>query len=100
MEMKALTGLKMLVAAFAAPLVLSACHEDEQGRVLTYQPGVYLGKPDTPLSAGQVRELRYRALFLSRLASYNGGSVIGFPSPSTLDLAALRRRGLMQGGMK
>jgi len=40
--------------------VLAACKSEEQGRITYYQPGVYLGKPDTSLSAEQVRRLGSR----------------------------------------
>jgi len=41
--------------------VLAACKSEEQGRITHYKPGVYLGKPDTKLSAEQVRRLSSRA---------------------------------------
>ncbi|MEE8350686.1 MAG: hypothetical protein V3R37_00625 [Rhodospirillales bacterium] len=42
-------------------LVLAACKSEEQGRLTNYKPGVYLGKPDTKLSAEQVRQLARRS---------------------------------------
>lgn len=41
--------------------VLAACKSEEQGRITNYKPGVYLGKPDTMLTAEQVRKLGLRA---------------------------------------
>lgn len=41
--------------------VLAACKSEEQGRITQYKPGVYLGKPDTKLSAEQVRQLAQRS---------------------------------------
>lgn len=41
--------------------VLAACRAEEQGRITEYEPGVYLGKPDTKLSTDLVRRLRLRA---------------------------------------
>jgi hypothetical protein len=41
-------------------LVLGACRQEEQGRVLNYKAGTYLGKTDQKLSDKQVRELSLR----------------------------------------
>ena len=48
-------------AVFAAGLLLGACDEAEQGRILRYEKGSYLGQPDTELTDGQLSELRHRA---------------------------------------
>ncbi len=50
-----------VVAFMVMGLALAACDQDEQGRVLTYEKGTYLGQPDTQLSDEQVNELRQRA---------------------------------------
>ncbi len=42
-------------------LVLGACREEEQDRILMQQKGVYQGQADEPLSEEQLRELRFRA---------------------------------------
>lgn len=42
-------------------LALTGCDESEQGRILRYEKGVYLGKPDSGLNEQQVEELRHRA---------------------------------------
>ncbi len=47
------------VVAFV--LLLGACDESEQGRILRHEKGTYLGKPDTPLTDEQVEKLRQRA---------------------------------------
>ena len=52
--------LKVLAFAFVG-LAVAACDQDEQGRILTYEKGTYLGPPDTPLSDEQVNKLRQRA---------------------------------------
>lgn len=49
----------MTTVVFA--LVLGACEESEQGRILRYEKGTYLGKSDTSLSDKQLEELRQRA---------------------------------------
>jgi hypothetical protein len=53
-----LVAVGVLLAALPA---VSGCREEEQGRILHYQKGTYLGKPDQKLSAAQEQELRARA---------------------------------------
>ncbi len=48
-------------AVVALVILLGACDESEQGRILRYEKGTYLGKPDTPLTDEQVEKLRQRA---------------------------------------
>lgn len=55
------TAVLALIALLAAGAGLTACQEDEQGRVLLYEKGTYLGEPDSPLEKERVRELRGRA---------------------------------------
>lgn len=40
---------------------LGACDEDEQGRILNYDQGVYKGQTDTPIDDETREELRQRA---------------------------------------
>ena len=49
-----------LSAVFTASLFLAACDEAEQGRILRYEEGVYLGKADQSLTTQQLDELRAR----------------------------------------
>lgn len=49
------------VAAVFAAFLLAACDEAEQGRILHYEKGVYLGPADSDLEASQLDELRQRA---------------------------------------
>ncbi len=49
------------IAALAAALLLGACDESEQDRMLRYEKGTYLGQPDTDLTAEQLDDLRHRA---------------------------------------
>ena len=51
----------VLFALTAVAAGLSACAEEEQNRVLSYQKGTYLGKTDQQLSADQLRTLINRA---------------------------------------
>lgn len=60
-----MTGTTRLLTAAvlsAAALVISACNEQEQGRVLYHEKGVYQGEPDTPLKEDTVDALQQRAL--------------------------------------
>ena len=53
--------LILLATVFAAGLVLSACDEAEQDRILRYQKGTYLGPKDQVLSDAQQAALRARS---------------------------------------
>ena len=55
------TRVLTLVAVFGAAFTLAACDEDEQGMILRYEKGTYLGPEDTPLAEEQLEELRRRA---------------------------------------
>ena len=55
------TPVLMFAALLIAGMALAACDQDEQGRILSYEKGTYLGEPDTPLTEEQVNELRHRA---------------------------------------
>ena len=59
--MRAKRTLLVFATVLAAGLVLSACDEGEQGRVLRYQKGTYLGPVDQALSAEQQAALRARS---------------------------------------
>jgi len=41
--------------------VLAGCRDEEQDRILNYQPGTYLGPEDTQLDQSTVDSLRSRA---------------------------------------
>ncbi len=53
---------KLIPLAVGAGLVLAlaACDEAEQGRILLYEKGTYLGQSDTDLTEEQRDELRSR----------------------------------------
>ena len=53
--------LLALAAVLTAGLVLSACDEAEQDRILRYEKGTYLGKTDQALSDRQLAALRARS---------------------------------------
>lgn len=50
-----------LIGLTAVVVVLSACAEEEQNRLLSYDKGTYLGKADQSLSPDQVRQLMMRS---------------------------------------
>ena len=56
-----LTKSALVLAIAAVALGTSACREEEQGRPLNYEKGIYLGKSDTSLSSEQLRELKSRS---------------------------------------
>ncbi len=64
-------------AVAVSAVLLAGCRAEEQGRITKYQPGVYLGKKDTELSAAQVRVLRLRSTVQGNDAVYRigGGGV-------------------------
>ncbi len=47
----------IVISIFLTSLVLSSCQE-EQGRILNYKKGVYLGKTDESLTKEQVDKLK------------------------------------------
>ena len=47
----------MVISIFLTSLLLSSCQE-EQGRILNYKKGVYLGKKDDSLTNEQVNNLK------------------------------------------
>lgn len=51
-----------VLAGAGLVLALGACDESEQGRILLYEKGTYLGPSDSELSDAQREELRQRAL--------------------------------------
>ena len=56
------TGHKLfgLFAILLAAVGTSACEPGEQGRILQYEKGTYLGPADQKLSSDQIRELESR----------------------------------------
>ncbi len=55
------TSLPAVATLVVLALATAACDQDEQGRVLMYKPGEYLGEPDTQLTDEQREVLRQRA---------------------------------------
>ncbi len=71
-----------MVLLTVAAVSLGACREDEQGRVLLFNKGVYLGKADTDISAKARRDLNERI----RRQSAGGGSGGGGSRPADVRL--------------
>ena len=51
----------LCISAVASVAVLGACRKEEQGRIRSFEPGVYQGQEDTPLDSAVVDDLRQRA---------------------------------------
>ena len=51
----------LCLAFLVSGLLVSACDEAEQNRVLRYEKGTYLGPTETPLDGEQLNSLRQRA---------------------------------------
>ena len=47
----------LIISIFLSSFLLSSCQE-EQGRILNYKKGVYLGKKDDTLTTEQVNKLK------------------------------------------
>ncbi len=94
----------LLGCVVVAGTSLGACREDEQGRVLLYDKGVYLGKPDTPVSEQARRALSIRIQRQNELSGPQGGGGPGSGTPpdvrppASTPLDALRERARRQSG--
>ncbi len=51
----------LIVAMISLAIGITACREDERGRPLTKQKGVYEGPPDEKLAEDRLEDLRLRA---------------------------------------
>ncbi|UCH74728.1 MAG: hypothetical protein JSU82_02415 [Rhodospirillales bacterium] len=54
-------GTILACIVIAAATALMGCRSEEQNRIMRFEKGTYLGKPDQNLSDEQVNELRHRA---------------------------------------
>lgn len=54
------TPIAVWLAMTGIVLAMQGCREDEQNRPLTYDKGVYQGRPDQALDEQQVEALRQR----------------------------------------
>ena len=57
------TTLRIVVATVfvVSSLALTGCRQEDQGKILSYEKGTYLGKKDEPLTDAQEEALRHRA---------------------------------------
>ena len=58
--MKVNVPIASLALALICGMAVSACNEEEQGRPLSFEKGVYGGQPDSELSEATRKELRAR----------------------------------------
>ena len=85
--------LSVFGAVIAAAFVLASCRAEEQGRVIQFKPGVYLGKKDnTDLSEAREAELRSRARGQSDLGYIPLGGSGASKVKSDVDIGALKGR--------
>ena len=90
-------GTRVAVGALlGVAVVVAACNPTEQGRVLDYQKGVYLGKKEAPLSEATLKTLRARTAHQAGVVGSTVGSSSVRPPDAKLDIDALRRRNLDQ----
>ncbi|MFQ5766170.1 MAG: hypothetical protein ACE5GT_14715 [Rhodospirillales bacterium] len=80
-------------AVVATALVLAACRAEEQGRITSFEPGVYLGKNDTKLSEAQQEQLRLQVNRQGSAVNLPGGGGAGSGS---VDTGALGTRAQIQ----
>jgi hypothetical protein len=59
--LKTWSSVPVLALMLVIGPLLSACDQNEQGRIRSYEKGTYLGQPDTPLTEEARAELRARA---------------------------------------
>lgn len=84
-----------LAVVLASMLVLNACRESEQGRVLMYQKGTYMGKVDHPLSNNETAMLQSR----TALQATGSGTSVNFGAhASSAATGNLGTRTQKQGG--
>ena len=62
-----INNVYLIISILISALLLSSCKESEQGRILNYKKGVYLGKKDNTLTKDQVYNLK---MHTSRQRSY------------------------------
>lgn len=82
-------------AVVGCAFALVACRAEEQGRIIRYKPGVYLGKKDTELGEAQKEEIKMRT---AGQGDSNYGSIGGGATRSGVDTGALGTRTQRQGG--
>lgn len=76
-----------------AAVALAACRPAEQGRILDYKKGVYLGKKEAPLSEVMLKKLRVRVGYQAGVVDMVLASGADVRPPAVdLDVDALRQR--------
>lgn len=102
------TGLVLAGAGAMAMLLLGGCREEEQGRILNYQKGTYLGQSDTELGQATRDDLRSRIRYQggARNALSGGGgaptsasSSVRPPAGVSADARDAARLRVMKQGM-
>jgi len=103
--LKYMRALGLAGVVLVGTVALSGCREDEQARLINFEPGVYKGKPDTPLSDKARADARDRTYLQAGVvgmggggAKRDGGDVRRPGEASNLDHRALLNRLRSQGG--
>ena len=82
--MNALYTLRNVSVLMIAGGILTGCLDDKHDRITKFEPGVYLGKPDTELSAKQTDTLVRRAKLQGGVVQVTGGGgILAAPSRSS-----------------
>ena len=82
--MKALYTLRTVCVLMIVGVVLTGCLDEKRDRITKFEPGVYLGKPDTQLSNKQLDVLVRRARLQSGVVQVTGGGgILAAPSRSS-----------------
>lgn len=102
---KVMRALGVVSVLLIGTATLAGCRDDEQSRLINYQPGVYKGKPDTPISDKARADAKVRVFLQAGAVGMAGGgakpdgSDVRRPGePSNLDHNSLKNRLRSQGG--
>jgi len=82
-------------------VLLSACRAEEQGRIVQFKEGVYLGKVEASIDKKTLRALRTRAVRqagIDTIAKLPRASDVRPPGVSGQELEQLRKRAMGQKG--
>jgi hypothetical protein len=96
-----------VIGIAACLMALAGCRAEEQGRILFYDKGTYLGPKEPPLSAEKLKELRKRTSeqvgpavpVHAPGARAPGGPGVRPPTSAAIDVEALRARASAQAGL-
>lgn len=85
------SGFLLILAGLVAASMVAGCRKEEQGRILSYDKGTYLGSPEARLSEDTRVELRQRVK--SQGSTQNYAFLGGGPGPSSAAMRSSAGRG-------